>query len=123
MARKKEPVDPGVTQEAPTAPQARDAFGRLLDQWGLPVNGPCRVVALAELGLPDPNDDPDAWEDQDGPDPLEFAAAPAPTAEPEVGHPVGTGPAVGSNPALVEPPIDDRETLPEPPLNPQTGEI
>lgn len=123
MARKKEPVDPGITQEAPTTEQSRDAFGRLLDSWGLPVSGPCRVAALAELGLPDPHDDPDAWEDQDAPAPLAFAAAPAPTAEPEVAHPVGTGPAVGSNPALVEPPTGNPVTPPEPHPNPHTGEI
>ena len=117
MAAKKKPVDPGVTQEAPTTEQPRDAFGRLLDSWGLPVSGPCRVAALAEIGMPDPHDDPDPWEGQHAPEPLKFAAAPLPTAEPEVAHPVRSGVA------LVEPPIDDRETLPEPPLNPQTGEI
>lgn len=45
-----------------TAPAPRCLLtGRPLDQWGLPLNGPARVAALAELGLPDPNDDPVAW--------------------------------------------------------------
>lgn len=44
-----------------TAPRPVDAQGRELDQWGLPINGPARAGALAELGKPDPNDDLTAW--------------------------------------------------------------
>lgn len=50
-----------VTQEAPTAARERNAQGFEIDAWGLPFNGPARIAALAELGQPDPNKDPDAW--------------------------------------------------------------
>lgn len=45
----------------PTSPRLRDESGRALDAWGLPLNGPARVAALAEVGLPDPNIDPTVW--------------------------------------------------------------
>lgn len=49
-------------QGAVTAPPPRCPLtGRPLDQWGLPLNGPARIAALAELAMPDPNDEPDAW--------------------------------------------------------------
>lgn len=60
-------------ESAATLPPARDAFGRLLDEWGLPVNGPCRVAALAALDLPDPLDDPKPWRKKSAPEPLPFA--------------------------------------------------
>jgi hypothetical protein len=69
MARTKKGKAPEAID---TQPPQRDAFGRLLDQWGVPVNGPCRVAALAAAGLPDPNDDPDAWEGVDAPAALSF---------------------------------------------------
>lgn len=54
---------PAVVETEPTAPAPRCAkTGRPLDQWGLPLNGPARVAALAELGMPDPNEDPGAWD-------------------------------------------------------------
>jgi hypothetical protein len=43
-----------------TQPRPTDAAGRELDGFGLPVNGPARVRALA--GRPDPNVDPAAWD-------------------------------------------------------------
>jgi hypothetical protein len=64
-SRKIKPRDPAgaleVTQDAPTAPPNRDASGRLLDAWNVPVNGPDRVAYLADMDMPDPHDDPDAW--------------------------------------------------------------
>lgn len=56
---------PEVEQAAPTAARPVDANGRELDQYGLPLNGPARVAALAELGKPDPNDAPEVWADPD----------------------------------------------------------
>lgn len=50
-----------IEKDAPTAPRAVDANGREIDQWGLPINGPARVRALAELGKPDPHFAPEAW--------------------------------------------------------------
>lgn len=50
-----------VDQNPPTAPRKVDAQGRELDQWNLPLNGPARIRALAELGKPDPNVEPGAW--------------------------------------------------------------
>ncbi|MCH4893380.1 hypothetical protein GO308_09690 [Sphingomonas sp. SFZ2018-12] len=44
-----------------TKPRPRDAQGRELDEYGLPLIGPARQRALAELGKPDPNTDPKAW--------------------------------------------------------------
>lgn len=59
MTRRTATPDP--TQDKPTAPQPVDANGRLLDQFGVPLNGPARIAALAELEKPDPNTDPAAW--------------------------------------------------------------
>lgn len=50
-----------IAQDAPTAARPVDANGREIDQWGLPINGPARVRALAELGKPDPHFAPEAW--------------------------------------------------------------
>lgn len=65
-AKKPDAADAPV-QEAPTAEQKRDELGRLLDGWGLPINALARAEALEAAGLPDPNDDPDAWEGADAP--------------------------------------------------------
>ena len=51
-----------ITQADPTAPRERDAFGHEIDQWGLPLSGPIRARLLADLGKPDPNVAPAAWE-------------------------------------------------------------
>jgi hypothetical protein len=76
MKSAKQPKLPKTTQEVTTAAPPRDEFGRLLDGWGVPVNGPCRVAALAALGMPDPLVDPDAWEDYlEAPEALPFAVA------------------------------------------------
>ena len=56
-------VEIETTQEPPTQPVTRDANGFELDGWGLPVCGPVRAARLAELGKPDPHDEPDAWAD------------------------------------------------------------
>ena len=58
MSRKRggSPIQHGSTKPRPT-----DAAGRELDQWGLPYSGPARIRALAELGKPDPNVEPEAW--------------------------------------------------------------
>lgn len=53
--------EPKTTQDDPTAPRPTDEAGRVLDGWGLPVNGPARAAALAEAGKPDPLEDPSAW--------------------------------------------------------------
>lgn len=45
----------------PTRPRPRDTAGHELDQWGLPLAGPLRAQALAALGRPDPNVEPQAW--------------------------------------------------------------
>lgn len=50
-----------TTQEAPTAPRPRDAAGRELDEYGLPLSGPARAALLAELGRPDPRAEPEGW--------------------------------------------------------------
>jgi hypothetical protein len=55
---------PEVFQDEPTALPQRDERGLELDAYGLPIVGPFRVARLAELEMPDPNDDPDAWADQ-----------------------------------------------------------
>lgn len=73
MARAKKAVK--AVLEAPTAEQARDEHGRLLDSWGLPINALARVEALEAAGLPDPNDDPKAW---DGRKPPAAVPLPAP---------------------------------------------
>ncbi len=61
MASKIEKASEGtaelVTQDAPTAPRARDAQGFELDEDGLPIAGPERQRRLAEAGLPDPLND------------------------------------------------------------------
>lgn len=66
MARKTS--DPEPTPEAiqaePTRPRPVDAAGRTLDAHGLPLSGPARAARLAELGRPDPRDDPAAWGEQ-----------------------------------------------------------
>lgn len=83
-----------LTQATGEAP--RDAFGRLLDAWGLPVNGPCRAAALESLNLPDPHDDPDAWRKADVPEPLPIGLSTSepmaePLAEIEAGNLAGFG--------------------------------
>lgn len=59
MARK--PATPDTTQAEPTQPRPIGEDGRALDAHGLPLGGPARIRALAELGKPDPRDDPAAW--------------------------------------------------------------
>lgn len=54
-------ADASDGQAAVTAPRPVDAQGRELDHWGLPINGPARLRALAQLAKPDPNEDPSAW--------------------------------------------------------------
>lgn len=54
---------PVVTQAEPTGAPRRDDNGFERDRWGLPLIGPARAAMLAELGKPDPNDEPDAWSD------------------------------------------------------------
>lgn len=75
-------AQPEGTQDAPTAEPVRDENGWELDQWGLPICRPVRVERLAALGLPDPNEDPDAWPTPDQkPD---DGDAPEPPADPGV---------------------------------------
>ena len=51
-----------TTQAKPTQPRPVDpGTGRQLDEYGLPLSGPARVARLAELGKPDPREDPEAW--------------------------------------------------------------
>lgn len=52
-----------ISQDAPTKARPVDASGHILDEWGLPINGPARMAVLTELGHDDPNDNPDAWPD------------------------------------------------------------
>lgn len=66
MTRKQ--VDQKREQAPATAPRPVDAQGRELDQWGLPLSGPARARALAEIGKPDPNEDRSAWIDAGGDD-------------------------------------------------------
>lgn len=68
MARKTGPqadANPGpeITQAEPTGEPERDAFGFVLDSWGLPIVGPERARRLALLGREDPNVDPEGWPD------------------------------------------------------------
>ena len=59
-----QPVPDAEASSPATAPVPRCAkTGRSLDQWGLPLNGPARVAALQELGLPDPHENPGAWDE------------------------------------------------------------
>lgn len=44
-----------------TKSRPRDAQGRELDEYGLPLIGPARQRALAEMAMPDPNTHPEAW--------------------------------------------------------------
>lgn len=53
-----------LAQAAATAPRAQDEAGRPVDQWGLPLNGPARARALAELDRRDPHTHPEDWPDQ-----------------------------------------------------------
>lgn len=56
--------DAQTTQEEPTQPRPVDQeTGRELDEFGLPRSGPARASRLAELGKPDPRDNPEAWAD------------------------------------------------------------
>ena len=48
-------------KDLPTKERPRDAQGRELDEHGLPLIGPVRSAILAELELPDPVADPEAW--------------------------------------------------------------
>lgn len=60
--------DPVTIQAEPTQPRPVDpATGRQLDEYGLPLSGPARVARLAELGKPDPREDPDAWVEAEKP--------------------------------------------------------
>lgn len=52
---------PKVDQADPTQPQPTREDGLVVDGFGLPISGPARAAALAELGKPDPDLDPDAW--------------------------------------------------------------
>lgn len=65
-----------TTQNAPTAEPLRDENGWELDQWGLPICKPVRITRLAALGMPDPNEDPDAWPEM-APDAGDTPPAPA----------------------------------------------
>lgn len=65
--------EPKTSQEEPTKARPRDADGRMLDTWGLPLNGPARVRALD--GRNDPALDPTGWEEV-------AAAVAAPTPPP-----------------------------------------
>lgn len=69
-----------IIQADPTAPRERDAFGSELDQWGLPLSGPIRARMLAELGKPDPNEDPAAWDDGANASPASSPDVPADNA-------------------------------------------
>ena len=53
--------EPKTIQDDPTKPRAEAENGLQLDDWGLPLAGPARQAALAELNKPDPNIEPDAW--------------------------------------------------------------
>ena len=55
-----------TTQEEPTRPRPVDAAGRQLDEFGLPLSGPARIRALAELGKRDPLTNPEDWTDTGG---------------------------------------------------------
>lgn len=60
-AKKARPA--AVVDEAATKPRPRDKAGRVLDQWGLPLNGPARIRALDALGKRDPHSNPEDWPD------------------------------------------------------------
>lgn len=95
-----------------TAPTPRCAItGRPLDQWGLPLNGPARVAALAELGLPDPVDEPEVWAKQLPVDTaLLSSTLPTPPAEPEApSEPDGPVKPAGTTQSDAEKPSGDKE--------------
>lgn len=50
-----------VADGEPTKPRPIDRNGRTLDAWGLPISGPARAAALAELGRGDPHFAPEDW--------------------------------------------------------------
>lgn len=54
-----------TTQAEPTSPRTCDAAGNELDAWGLPIAGPLRAAALADLKKPDPHFEPEAWASAD----------------------------------------------------------
>jgi hypothetical protein len=59
---KKPKAEEIATEQADaTAERIRDENGFELDHWGLPLVGPARLLRLADLGLPDPHEDPDVW--------------------------------------------------------------
>lgn len=74
---------PKTEQAEPTQPAATSAAGFALDRWNLPVSGPARAAALAELGKPDPDHDPDAWAAKDATAAAAVEVAPALDAAPE----------------------------------------
>ncbi|MBX9727493.1 MAG: hypothetical protein K2X31_01165 [Sphingopyxis sp.] len=88
---------PEVFQDEPTALPQRDERGLELDAYGLPIVGPFRVARLAELEMPDPNDDPAAWADQ----PQAGPVVPTETARPDPETTV-SAPVNGDETALKE---------------------
>ena len=69
------PPEPAATQEEATRERPTDAFGREVDEWGLPFSGPARLRALA--GRTDPRADPAGWTETIAP-PLEIEEVPVP---------------------------------------------
>lgn len=61
MSRNKLRSAPKAVQALPTQPRPVDAQGYVLDEWGLPLNGPARLRWLEKLRRPDPRDEPEAW--------------------------------------------------------------
>ena len=55
-------AEPQISQDRPTAPRPRDAQGRELDQWGLPMGGRVRAAALEAADRREPRDFPEDWE-------------------------------------------------------------
>lgn len=89
--RKSKPETAGVSGVAPaTQPPRRDANGAELDAWGLPLIGPLRTARLAQIGKPDPNLDPGAW-DEDVAESLEVVAPALADAETSVTMEVDNG--------------------------------
>ena len=70
-----------VASGEPTRPRPIDGNGRTLDAWGLPISGPARSAALAELGRGDPHFAPEDWPAEA--EPLSVTSQPASTATSE----------------------------------------
>lgn len=58
-------AEPQITQEPSTLPRVRDAQGRELDQWGLPMNARARAAALEVADRREPREFPQDWEHED----------------------------------------------------------